>query len=69
MTHCNLFICKMYESWLLDLVIKNGKHVKVLLKDGSQAIHLLANSFCGNQELSAILICELIDFVHLMRSM
>ncbi|RIB14257.1 hypothetical protein C2G38_2195631 [Gigaspora rosea] len=48
---------KCDESWPLDLVIKDGKHVKVLLKDGSQAILLLANSFCGNQELSAILIC------------
>ncbi|KAF0527409.1 protein-histidine kinase [Gigaspora margarita] len=48
---------KCEESWPLDLVIKEGKHVKVLLKDGSQAVLLLANSFGGNQELSAILIC------------
>ncbi|KAF0459913.1 PAS domain S-box protein [Gigaspora margarita] len=48
---------KCDESWPLDLVIKEGKHIKVLLKDGSQVVLLLANSFCGDQTLSAILIC------------
>ncbi|RIB14264.1 hypothetical protein C2G38_2195644 [Gigaspora rosea] len=45
---------------IIDLskdVDKRWKTCKVLLKDGSQAVLLLANSLCGNQELSAILIC------------
>ncbi|KAF0505899.1 protein-histidine kinase [Gigaspora margarita] len=48
---------KCDESWPINLVLKDGKHVKVLLKDGSQAVLLSANSFCGDQVLSAILIC------------
>ncbi|RIB11042.1 hypothetical protein C2G38_2204448 [Gigaspora rosea] len=45
------------SCWPLDLVMKEGKHVKVILKDGSQAVILLTKIFCGDQTLSAILIC------------
>ncbi|KAF0475491.1 protein-histidine kinase [Gigaspora margarita] len=45
------------ESWPLDLVIKKEEPVKVILKDGSQAVLLLANTFCGDQSFAAILIC------------
>ncbi|RIB26981.1 hypothetical protein C2G38_2161729 [Gigaspora rosea] len=48
---------KCDESWPINLVLKDGKHVKVLLKDGSQAVLLLTSSFCGDQVISAILIC------------
>ncbi|RIB26180.1 hypothetical protein C2G38_2240915 [Gigaspora rosea] len=48
---------KCDKSWPIDLVLKNGKDIKVLLKDGSQAVLLLASSFCDDKTLSAILIC------------
>ncbi|KAF0550188.1 protein-histidine kinase [Gigaspora margarita] len=46
------------ESWPIHLVIKEGKHIKVLLKDDSQAVLLSTKiSLHGDQFLSAILIC------------
>ncbi|RIB30113.1 hypothetical protein C2G38_2238477 [Gigaspora rosea] len=43
--------------WPIRLVMKEGKHVQVLLEDGSQAILLPTKlSFCKEQGLSAILI-------------
>ncbi|KAF0511708.1 protein-histidine kinase [Gigaspora margarita] len=46
------------DSWPIHLLIKKGSHVKVILKDGSQAVLLLTKiSLGGDQTLSAVLIC------------
>ncbi|RIB29047.1 hypothetical protein C2G38_1271384 [Gigaspora rosea] len=46
------------DSWPINLLIKDGDHIKVLLDDGSQAVLLLTKiSLCDDQVLSAILIC------------
>ncbi|CAG8512311.1 7486_t:CDS:10, partial [Scutellospora calospora] len=48
------------DSWPISLVIKEGKHVKVFLKDESQAVLLLTKvPLGGGQILPAILICGL----------
>ncbi|KAF0511692.1 protein-histidine kinase [Gigaspora margarita] len=47
------------ESWPIHLLIKKGLHVKVILKDDSQAVLLLTKiPLGGDQTLSAVLICE-----------
>ncbi|KAF0511703.1 PAS domain S-box protein [Gigaspora margarita] len=47
------------ESWPIHLLIKKGLHVKVILKDDSQAVLLLTRiPLGGDQTLSAVLICE-----------
>ncbi|RIB28824.1 hypothetical protein C2G38_1348582 [Gigaspora rosea] len=46
------------DSWPIHLLIKKGHHVKVILKDGSQAVLLLTKiPLGGDQTLSAVLIC------------
>ncbi|CAG8442393.1 9607_t:CDS:10 [Scutellospora calospora] len=46
------------ESWPIYLAIKDGQHVKVLLKDESQAVLLpIKISSCKGQVLSVVLIC------------
>ncbi|CAG8446791.1 3528_t:CDS:10, partial [Scutellospora calospora] len=46
------------DSWPIKLVIKEGKHVKVLLKDDSQAVLLPTKiSLFGGRVLSIVLIC------------
>ncbi|KAF0423602.1 protein-histidine kinase [Gigaspora margarita] len=46
------------DSWPISLLLKEGGHIKVLLKDDSQAVLLLTKiSLCEGQVLSAILIC------------
>ncbi|KAF0559598.1 protein-histidine kinase [Gigaspora margarita] len=46
------------DSWPINLLIKDGDHIKVLLDDGSQAVLLLTKiSLCEDHVLSAILIC------------
>ncbi|KAF0441227.1 protein-histidine kinase [Gigaspora margarita] len=46
------------DSWPISLLLKEGGHIKVLLKDDSQAVLLLTKiSLREGQELSAILIC------------
>ncbi|KAF0423607.1 protein-histidine kinase [Gigaspora margarita] len=46
------------DSWPMSLLLKEGGHIKVLLKDDSQAVLLLTKiSLCEGQVLSAILIC------------
>ncbi|RIB28828.1 hypothetical protein C2G38_2156938 [Gigaspora rosea] len=46
------------EYWPIYLLIKKGLHVKVILKDGSQAVLLLTKiPLGGDQTLSAVLIC------------
>src|ERR1043165_2203867 len=45
------------DSWPIHLLIKNSEHIKVLLKDESQAVLLLKKiTLAGEQKLSAILI-------------
>lgn len=47
-----------YDSWPLHLLLKEGGHIKVLLKDGSQAVLLLTKISLGEGHfLSAIIIC------------
>ncbi|RIB17953.1 hypothetical protein C2G38_2185983 [Gigaspora rosea] len=46
------------ESWPIHLLIKKGLHVKVILKDDSQAVLLLPKIPLGDEQtLSAVLIC------------
>ncbi|RIB04242.1 hypothetical protein C2G38_2254476 [Gigaspora rosea] len=46
------------ESWPIHLLIKKGGHIKVLLKDESQAVLLLTkSSLGGDQDLSVVSIC------------
>ncbi|KAF0441225.1 protein-histidine kinase [Gigaspora margarita] len=46
------------DSWPISLLLKEGGHIKVLLKDDSQAVLLLTKiSLCEGRVLSAILIC------------
>ncbi|RIB01091.1 hypothetical protein C2G38_2256356 [Gigaspora rosea] len=46
------------DSWPISLLLKEGGHIKVLLKDDSQAVLLTTKIFIREgQELSAILIC------------
>ncbi|RIB10549.1 hypothetical protein C2G38_2205784 [Gigaspora rosea] len=46
------------DSWPISLLLKEGGHIKVLLKDDSQAVLLLTKIFIREgQELSVILIC------------
>ncbi|KAF0511701.1 protein-histidine kinase [Gigaspora margarita] len=46
------------DSWPIHLLIKKGLHVKVILKDDSQAVLLLTKiPLGGDQTLSAVLIC------------
>ncbi|KAF0443721.1 protein-histidine kinase [Gigaspora margarita] len=46
------------DSWPISLLLKEGGHIKVLLKDDSQAVLLSTKiSVREGQELSAILIC------------
>ncbi|KAF0468055.1 PAS domain S-box protein [Gigaspora margarita] len=47
------------DSWPIHLLIKKGLHVKVILKDDSQAVLLLTKiPFGGDQTFLAVLICE-----------
>ncbi|RIB06885.1 hypothetical protein C2G38_478040 [Gigaspora rosea] len=46
------------DSWPLNLVIKNGNHIKVILKNDSQAVLFLTKiSLGGEKVLPVILIC------------
>ncbi|KAF0559600.1 protein-histidine kinase [Gigaspora margarita] len=46
------------DSWPIHILLKEGRHIKVLLNDGSQAVLLLTRiSIYDDQVLSAILIC------------
>ncbi|KAF0445794.1 PAS domain S-box protein [Gigaspora margarita] len=46
------------ECWPINLVMKEEKPIKVLLKDNSQAILLpIKLTFCNERNLSAVLIC------------
>ncbi|CAG8774512.1 9985_t:CDS:2, partial [Ambispora leptoticha] len=46
------------NAWPIHLVVKEDKHIKVLLKDGSQAILFPIKIFYGgDQILAAVFIC------------